>query len=61
MREQNLIARSSAVPELYAVALESIGVEGNRVDDVRLVLMIEAKDTEYILHRQGTSRMKCQQ
>ena len=59
-RKQKIITRSSAEAELYAAALGASGSKGivSLLRDLECkknpVLAIDAKTTEYILHRQGT-------
>ena len=61
---QKIIAKSSAEAELYAAALgasEAKGVQSLMLDlgfIVKLVLAIDAKATEHILHRQGIGKLK---
>ena len=63
-REQKIIARSSEQAELHAAALgasESKGVVSLLKDlgyEMKLVLAIDAKANEHILHRQGIGRLK---
>ena len=62
-RKQKVIAKSSAEAELYAAALgasEAKGVQSMMRDlgfAVKPVLNIDAKATEHILHRQGSTKM----
>ena len=63
-RKQNVIAKSSAEAELYAAALgasEAKGVQSMMCDlgfAVKPVLVVDAKVTEHILHRQGIGNLK---
>ena len=63
-RKQNIIARSSAEAELYAVALgasESNGIVSLLKDlgyETKPVLAADVKATEHVLHRQGIRRLK---
>ena len=63
LKQQKIIARSSAEAELYAAALGASaakGVESMMRDlgfAVKPVLIIDAKATEHILHRHGIGQM----
>ena len=63
-RKQKIIAKSSAEAELYAAALgasESKGIVSLLKDlgyELKPVLGIDAKATEYIVHRQGIGKLK---
>ena len=63
-RKQKVIAKSSAEAELYAATLgasEAKGVQSMMFDlgfAVKLVLAIDAKATEHILHKQGIGKLK---
>jgi len=63
-RQQKTLARSSAEAELYAANLavsEAMGIQSLLKDmgvNVNIVLNIDAKATQGILHRQGLGKMK---
>ena len=62
--KQRIIAKSRAEAELYAAALEASeakGVQSMMFDlgfEMKPVLVIDAKATEHILHRQGIGKLK---